>query len=382
MEGHRGNPGPTHRTYMKILILSCSTGGGHNSAARAISDVLQSRGAETEIMDPIVLSSEKMKDTVSGVYNGLIKNAPIVFGAVYKIGAAYEALHLPSPVYWANSTYAQKLADYIAQNGFERVVCCHLYCMEAMTAVREKLHHDIPCIGIFTDYTLIPFMADTKLDAYFIPHEELRGEITQKMPDATLIPSGIPVNLKFRTETTQEEARDLLGLPQNKKIVLAIFGSVGCSKAEPLCERMETMLSDDSVAYVILGDNEKLYVKLSKKYEGSEKIRLLSYTDQVALYMRAADVLITKAGGLSSTEAAVTGVPIIHLRSIPGCETKNADFFSEHGMSLATRNTKEAVQLANELLAHPEEADEMRDAQRRTINPDAATEIADMILRE
>ncbi len=368
---------------MKVLLLSCNTGGGHNSAAQAVQDVLIQRGAQTELIDPIQFKSEKVKNIVSDAYNNIIKNVPNLFGVIYNIGAAYEATHLPSPVYYANSAYAQELKDYILQNEFDCVICSHLYGMEAMTYAREKLGLDIPCYSILTDYTFIPFFSDTKLDGYFIPHEELKKEGVKKgIPAEKMYPYGIPVNPKFSQRIEKMQARKTLGLPLDKKIILLLFGSVGSGKIYKLCNELAKELDEGYVTYVITGNNEELKQKIDKKHAATGKIVTLPYTKEVNLYMNAADVLISKAGGLSSTEAAVANVPLVHLKSIPGCETKNARFFSKHGMCLATKKITEAVQFAKALATDEEKAENMRAAQRETIPLNAAERIIDTITKK
>ena len=367
---------------MKILILSCSTGGGHNSAARAMQHVLTERGAYAEIVDPIVFSSEKAKNFVSALYNKIIKNTPQVFGVIYKAGAIYEKTPFPSPVYFANSTYAEALNDYIVQNAFDCVLCCHLYGMEAMTAIRDKWNPGIPCYGVLTDYTCIPFTSDTKLDGYFIPHAELEEEAERKgLPAGKIYSFGIPVHPAFMQEISKREAREKLGLPQDKKILLLMFGSVGCGKIEKLCKCLMKTIGKDCLVYLITGSNEKLKAAVDKRFAADGRMHTLAYTADVPLYMKAADVFISKAGGLSSTEAAVAGVPLVHLHSIPGCETKNVEFFTAPGMSYGTKKAKKAALLAQKLLCDEEAADNMRRAQRANVYPDAAERIADKIMR-
>lgn len=89
-------------------------------------------------------------------------------------------------------------------------------------------------------------------------------------------------------------------------------------------------------------------------------------------------MFITKPGGLSSTEAAVRNVPIVHTAVIPGCESYNAEYFSGHGMSVWPRTTDEMIRLAEELLEHDEEEKKMLECQRHWINPRAATDICDL----
>ncbi len=368
---------------MKVLILSCSTGGGHNSAARAVEETLIERGHQAEVVDPIRFSSEKNRDLVSNLYNNIIRLSPSVFGFIYQIGAIYDATPLPSPIYHLNAGYAPALYDYIRENNFDAVACTHLYGMEAMTAIKNTLDNQLPCYGIFTDYTCIPFMGDTKMDAYFIPHRELTDEIVSKgLPEDKLFPVGIPVSPKFTKTISKQSAREALYIPQDKKVIVGVFGSVGCGNITGLCKEVLQTTDENTLFYVIVGDNEKLKENLDKKFAKDGRIITISYTKEMYLYMKAADVLISKAGGLSSTEAAVANVPLVHLKSIPGCETRNAKFFASHGMSIQTKKVKDAAIFANEIICDEQKAEAMRVAQRETVNPRAVYDIVDYIVKE
>ena len=105
---------------------------------------------------------------------------------------------------------------------------------------------------------------------------------------------------------------------------------------------------------------------------------ILNHTDQMALYLKACDVFITKPGGLSSTEAAVVGIPMIHLTPIPGCETKNMRFFSKNGMSIAVSSLKKDLLKALDHLDDIENCENMKKRQRQVIHASAACDICDL----
>ena len=106
------------------------------------------------------------------------------------------------------------------------------------------------------------------------------------------------------------------------------------------------------------------------------------FTDQVPAYMHAADVLLSKAGGISSAEAAVLGVPLVHTMAIPGVETQNAAFFAAHGMSFFAQNPDEAARFADRLVYDRKAAARMLDAQRAHMKRDGAEEIVRRIERD
>ena len=141
---------------MKLLLLSCPTGEGHNSARRALAEELKRQGVEYVLADPVGFQSKRARELVAAAYNGLIRRAPTVFGMVYRAGAVYESTGLRSPVYYANAHYASTLHDYLQAERFDGVLSTHLFGLEAVTAIRRRTGAHIPSFGVLTDYTCIP----------------------------------------------------------------------------------------------------------------------------------------------------------------------------------------------------------------------------------
>lgn len=367
---------------MKWLILSCNTGEGHNSAARAIKEAAEKKNIACVLEDPVSFGGTWAKNAVSAVYNKMIQKAPSVFGVVYRAGELFERIKIASPVYYANSLYAKTLQEYLQQERINAVVCTHLYGMEAMTAIRRKQGNTVPCFGVLTDYTCIPFTGETDLDKYFIAHQDLIPEIESNgIPAEKLMATGIPVSASFSSPVGRENARNFLVIPANRRVYLVMSGGMGSGDLQGICDRFLRTESGDYTVYVLVGRNDDLRDKLRERYKDKTQIQIIAFTDKVNLFMEAADVVITKPGGLSSTEAIVLGVPLIHLLHIPGCEPKNADFFAERGMSLRAESPSEAVSLAKQLIENPAQVEKMRENQRFYSRPDAAVCIVEEVLR-
>ena len=104
---------------MKVLILSCDTGQGHNSAARAVFEAFDRRGNVCEMFDPLTLGRKKSAHIVSATYSGMLRKAPAVFGVLYRAGDIYSSTGITSPIYRANTHYADSLREYITSNSFQ-----------------------------------------------------------------------------------------------------------------------------------------------------------------------------------------------------------------------------------------------------------------------
>ena len=368
---------------MKILILSCRTGEGHNSAAKAVKEALDGFGAECELADALTFSGRRPNEIVTNSYNRIIVKAPGMFGLIYKAGDLYSSTGLASPVYWANSLYAERLRAYIENGGFSAVVCSHLFPMEALTWLKRRGEITQKCFGILTDYTCIPFFHETDLDAYFIPHTEVAKECLEKgMAAEKLLTTGIPVRQTFSDRVKKQTAREQLSIPAECKLFLIMTGGIGCGKVFDVCDGILAKSGEDACVVVLSGRNGQLKADLDSRYSLDARVRAVPFTTEVSLYMNAADVLLTKPGGISTTEAAVANVPLCHTMPIPGCETKNAALFEKRGMSVRANSPREAAEKALALMEDNVLRERICKMQRKQINPHASRDIAAYVLNQ
>lgn len=366
----------------KVLLLSVSTGEGHNSAARAIAEVLRQRNIECEIVDSVEFKGKKSHSFIADGYSWIIRHTPILFGLAYVLGAAYDNMRLPSPIKSYHQSYAEKIFKYIQEGGFDCVICTHLFSMHTATAIRDKYMPDLPCYGVITDYTAIPFYRGSKLDAYFVPDDRTRCMLVKKgIPYDSVILSGIPVSPKYAAAVDRAQARELLGIPQDKKVVVISAGGAGCGKIRQLCKSLGRSIDDDTSVYVFVGKNKKLKSSIDKSLGDDKRFNALDFTPDINLYVKAADVAMTKPGGLSSTEFAISGTPLILLKAIPGCETCNQRYFVRRGMATYCKTNRKAIRHTLHIL-YKENAAEQRSANagERAVNPNAAMDIVDFVM--
>lgn len=371
---------------MKVLILSCSTGEGHNSASKAYLEYLLAHGIEAEVKDTMSLVGPTAKDKASEIY--IFSTRTKIFGMVYKAGAAIsEAMDTKSPVYYANKLYCDKLHDYIESNGFDAVICAHIFPAEAITALKRKGELSAKSIFLMTDYTCIPFMQETELDWYIVPHSHLIEECVKKgLPREKLLPFGIPVKQVFhspnadRNEVRHQCILEFGYMDPAKKWFLMMSGSMGFGALQDTVSEILRQYGENVEVILVCGNNTELRTKLQAQFAEHTNVIALGFTDKVAMLMDACDVLFTKPGGLSSTEAAAKHIPIVHTAPIPGCETCNALFFHYHGMSYATTDIAEQVRAAGRLCFDEAVRDKMIADQTANINKNTCHDITGLLL--
>lgn len=364
----------------KVLVLSCGTGGGHNSAARAIVDRLNKDNCKAVFSEYLDIVNPKMTNIINKIYiKSTIGNGRI-FKKVYKLGEIYDEMKLKSPVYALNKLSKKKLYDYIMENGYDYVVTTHLFAAQALTAIKKG--KNIHFIAIATDYRCIPFWKETNPDYFIIPHKDLEHEFISKgIKKEKLIPFGIPVSENFNSTKNRKEILNELNL-EDRKYLLVMSGSMGFGNVLKIVEALDDNISKEISIIITCGKNEKLYKELKSKYSENERIILLQFTNEVYKYMKISEIILTKPGGLTTTEAATANVPIIHTFPIPGCENYNASFFEDRKMSISCKNIGEIISYTKKLLNDENLRNSIVYNQKNNVNKEACKQICEFIIKE
>ena len=367
---------------MKVLILTCNTGGGHNATAKSIAEKFEEKGIGFEICDALSFVSQKMSDFVSTWHVRLYRHAP----GLSDYGYEFAEKH-PSVMGEDSATYAifkrgvEKLRRKLSEGRFSGVLCVHVFPALMMTELLKK--NDIPLKTGFvaTDYTCSPGVSETNLDAYFIPHENLAAEFSAcGVPEGKLIASGIPVRRCYFEHGDKEKAKEHLGIPRGARHIVMMCGSMGCGPMEQHTAHLCGILPPDAYLTVVCGTNERLKKKLLPL--SHDNVRILGYADNVSELLDSADLYMTKPGGLSTTEAVHKRLPLAFIDAVSGCEGYNRYFFLTHGMAIASNDPQRLPALCLARLYDKEKLQKQSDAMRREFSTDSAEIIAEYFLKD
>ncbi len=367
---------------MRILILSCNTGEGHNSAAKAIAEVLASRGVECEITDALSFWSPKISKFICDWHVRLYKRAPALFCAGYKMAEEHD----PDPedvsfLYTLMSQGAQRLYEAIVQGHYTVVICTHVFASLIMRRVQRDNPEAPQHYFVATDYTCSPYVAESQATMYMIPDEKLTEEFARSgIPRERIVATGIPVRQIFFQPRQQAECRRALGIPTDRKVILLMCGSMGCGPMKRLAKRITELLPEKGMLVAICGRNERLYRDLQELGE-LPNLRVVGFTREMPAYMDAADLMLTKPGGLSSTEAAAKRLPMIFVDAVGGCEGRNLEFYTRHRLADTAGSVEALAQLACATLGNPKRLAEMARTLQINFPHNGAVEICNLVQR-
>lgn len=361
---------------MNVLILSVAAGGGHIHAAEAIKRyiLLNDSKSNVQVVDTLKYINPLIDKVVIGSYLQTIKITPSLFGKLYTLSENEDGLATVSNK--VNELFALKLLPLLKDLKPDLLVCTHPFPAEMVSTLKSKHKVDIPMVCTLTDFAPHNLWIQPGTDAYVVSNSDMIEEmIARGVPRDSIYDLGIPVTPEFLTKYDRTETLKELNLNLNKTTILIMGGSLGIGKIENLYEEL-IKVSHDIQIIIITGNNKKLYSILSKLQESSPKeTRILGYTKEVNKYMQCCDLLLTKPGGLTITEALVCKIPMAIFSPIPGQEEKNAEFLVKHNLAINMGDGRECKRMIQDLLSNPRKIMEMKSCCSLFSKPQSGNEI-------
>lgn len=365
---------------MRILLLSCNTGEGHNSTARAIIQVLAARGVECDMNDSLAYLSEGASKFICNWHVRLYRYMPPVFDVGYRMLEHFKPkTDEETKLYRLFAIGAKKLAAQIQSREYDAIICTHVFAGMTLTEARREYGVRTPSFLVTTDYTCFPLTDQCQMDGYFLPNPAMKQEFLRYgAREDLMIPSGIPVRQEFYSRGDKRDARVRLKLPTGGKVLLLMGGSMGCGPMERLAKLLSEQIPSDTAIVVFCGRNEKLLASMKRLRDA--RLRALGFCDQIPAYMDAADLIVTKPGGLSCTEAANKHLPMVFLNTVGGCEQRNYEFFLNNGYAVGAEEAARAAALAAELCRSDEKRERIAQRLASDFTCNSACVIAECVM--
>ena len=387
----------------KVLIMSASTGGGHNRAARAIKEELESRtidnmSIECEIVDSLKLVNNTMDKVISRGYEKSALYTPKAYGSVYRFSETTIASKNEFKTNPLTSLMARKFKHLLNESTPDLIIGTHPFPMIALSTLKKNnnIHSlsrsesfykstkvDIPpMISVLTDYTTHSTWIQNEIDYYIVGHEYVKELVYEGVDSEKVKAFGIPVEKSFLSHRDRETVLTELGLSPEKLTVLLMGGSFGAGNIKETLEDLIAIDRDFQIL-VITGRNEHLKDKLSKMLDSTihnKNICLLGYTNKINDILASIDVLISKPGGLTTTEALLNDVPMIVPYFIPGQEEENLDFLTNCGAALRTTKKYSLPVLLKVLIDDPSRLDNLRKNIKSIRKFDSAVNISNLVV--
>ena len=379
----------------KVLIMSASTGGGHNRAAKAMKDEIEKKCIDgehitCEIIDSLKLINTTMDKIISSGYEKSAKYTPKAWGGVYKMSDANIVSKHEYKGNLFNTLLASKLKKLLKERKPDLIIGTHPFPMIALSTLKKKYPYrnafnsffGPPLISVLTDYTAHSTYIQDEIDYYIAGDEYVKEVLISEGVDGDKIkPYGIPVEKSFLEHREKSVVLEELGLAPDKFTVLLMGGSFGAGNIkDTLKELLE--IDRDFQIIVITGRNETLKEKLEKSLEKhtiDKNISILGFTQDMNDILSAVDIIVSKPGGLTTTECLLKELPMIIPYYIPGQEEENMDFLSNCGAALRTSKKFTISVLLKVLIDNPMRMELLKNNIKSIKKQNTAEDIANLV---
>jgi processive 1,2-diacylglycerol beta-glucosyltransferase len=365
-----------------VLFLSASVGEGHTAAACAVRSAVAQRieGAHCHVVDSYRYASHVFHRVASNGYIGMVKMLPQLYKYIYD--QAERATKVSAFKSWLHHYTAVNLRQLVDTLRPDIVICTHAFPCGVMAEYKREYADAPPVIGIVTDFVVHPFWIHRNIDGYAVATAAMRQALISRGVVAERIAvTGIPIDSRFADPQPKAAARRAIGIDPHKTTLLLMGGGLGIGPLENALIAMDALRHDVQIVTVV-GKNSRLERRLAEMARSlSKPITIAGFVPNVYEYMRAADILVSKPGGLTSSEALAVELPIVMLRPLPGQEERNTRYLEESGVGLRVESWRELEAMLDTLLSDPPRIERMRANAKALGKPDAAQAVAEMVDR-
>jgi len=375
------------KTKPRILLLSATSGAGHVRAAQALEKAFSARGdCIVEHIDALQHVSKLFQRVYDKTYISMVRRAPELMGVLYE--RTDQPWHHPRRRLALDRLNTGPMIRLLKRVQPDLCVATHFLPAEIIAWLIEKRKLRARNAIVVTDYDVHAMWLCRTVDRYYVAMDEAAEYLARiGVPRESLRITGIPVDPLFAKPLDRFEARKHLGLAAKATVILVAAGGYGIGPVEQLVKDLLALQRPWQVV-AIAGKSEKIRERLEKVArtagklsDGSPKLCAVGFTTEMDQYMAAADLLVGKAGGLTTSEALARALPMALIEPIPGQEERNADHLLEAGAAIRCNNLPAAAWKIAKLLDDPARLTRMREAARSLGRPGAAAAIAEDAIR-
>jgi len=346
---------------LRILVFSAAFGNGHFRAAEAVIEGIRSKEPFANIihLDFGDFLSKRFNTMAKNVYIEMIKHTPNLWGKFYYKTAKLRPESMIQR--FLNQLGRSDFLKYIQTFEPDLIVCTYPTVSSILAQLRREQILQVPVITIITDYAVHSHWVHPGVDRYMVACEEVKESLVSRGIKAQcVLVTGIPVSPKFEAEMDREHIISKLALNPDLPIFLVMGAYGGLESTKRICRK----LADSPVpvqSIIVCGKNKKLYRSLAEVSEQSRNpLVRLEYVHNVEELMAVSDLIITKAGGLTVSEALTMGLPLVIYNPIPGQEEENANFVQRLGAGHIADTEEELESLLSRFLNNPKELEKMQ----------------------
>lgn len=373
----------------KILIFYASYGGGHLSAANSIKQYIDENYTDYEIklVDCMLYVNKPINKISTTAYKEMAKKFPWAWGEVYSHSQKGPLAHISNA---SNKLMAKKLLCLLNEYHPDIVISTHPFGSQMVSYLKQKNLTSCKLATIMTDFAPHEqwLVGNEYTDYIFVSHEKMKQEISisNNIPESKIFATGIPLSNRFLKHYNKKTIMENFLLNPEKKVIIFFGGGEFGLGREKTLKILKAFIQNLGTLYQIVaiaGKNEKMkdeFEILVKEEKAEDKVLVLGFTNQVPELMSISDLVVTKPGGLTTTESLASGLPIIAINPIPGQEEENAQFLESAGVAVWIKKNDDYLTIIKNLLLDDKKLHEMKVNTKLLAKKNSTADICNIIL--
>jgi processive 1,2-diacylglycerol beta-glucosyltransferase len=369
---------------MRILIATVTAGAGHLQAAAALEEAWRGlRPRDTvECVDVLDFMPKLYRKLYVEGYVKLIAHAPELWALVFKKTDNPALARKLTTFRRSVSKYrTQKFIAHLKQFKPDAVLCTHYMPLEILGQLKDdpRLRFNPTVVSIVTDFEAHALWMEPSVDIYCVAAEETKARLVARGARADAVAAtGIPIASKFSAPIDRGDVQRRIGLRDDLPVLLVLSGGFGMGPVAKILGELNKVATPVQLV-VVCGRNEELRRELAVM-DRRHPTHVLGFASNMHELMAVSDLVISKPGGLTSSEALAMGRPMFVIDPIPGQEAANSDFLLEHGAA-AKVNRVEDLPFRIEKLIGSKKLNAMAEESRRLGRPQAAQAVCREVLQ-
>ena len=371
----------------KVLIFYASYGGGHLSAAKSILKYITEHYAsvEAEMIDCMKYINKPIEKVTTGAYREMAKKAPKLWGKVYS-GSEKGVLSKISKD--SNKLMARKLNHLLHEKEPDLVISTHPFSSQMVSYLKKKGKLTCTLATIMTDFAMHKqWLIGHEFTEYFFVSNEIMKQnmIDYGVAKSKIHVTGIPMSDRFFENFDTEKIYEMFELDINKKVILFFGGGefgLGKERTSQILQAFIQKIPNYQIV-AVAGKNEKMkeaFEQLVQTNHAQDRVRVLGFTDKVPELMHISSLVVTKPGGLTTTESLASNLPIVIINPIPGQEEENAEFLVSNGVGAWIKKDDKPEKIITDLFAYPHTLEQMKKNTEKFTKQYSTKVICEMLL--
>ena len=375
---------------MKVLIFYASYGGGHLNAAKSIENCIKTNytDIDVEMIDCMKYVNKTIEKVTTAAYREMAKKAPWAWGRIYSDAQKGPLAHITTR---SNKIMAIKLLKLLREKKPDLIISTHPFGSQMCSYLKRKNKIDSKIATIMTDFAPHDqwLVGHEYTDYFFVAHNKMKDYLINKgISESKVFDTGIPISENFQKQYNKKEIFDKYNLDESKFTILFFGGGefgLGKTRTVQIFNNFVEETKNNNIQIIaISGKNPKMksaFEEVVDSNDANSTVKIIEFSNEVPKLMAISDLVVTKPGGLTTSESLASHLPMVVINPIPGQEEENAEFLESKNIAVWIKKSDYSKEIIESLLNDKEKISIMKENTKILARPNSTRDICDILFK-